>query len=87
MDKAINHVDAQKIIAFIGKKHPGVIEWVNLLKITQDQEDDSCLIFDFSYRKKQRSGLNYITAVIVLSPDSWIPIELPIFEQVTAPSN
>ncbi len=87
MDKAINHVDTQKIIAFIGKKCLGVMEQVNLLKITQDQEDDSCLIFDFSYREKQRSGLNYITAVIVLSPDSWTPIDLPIFEQMTAPSN
>ena len=87
MDIAINHVDTQKIIAFIERKCPGIMEQVSLLKISQDQEDGASLILDFCYKEKQRGGLNYITAVILLSPDSWSPIDLPIFEQMTAPSN
>lgn len=87
MDTAINHVSPQKIIAFIERTCPGIMEQVSLLKISQDQEDNACLIFDFRYKKKQRGGLDYITAVILLSPDSWSPIDLPIFEQMTAPSN
>lgn len=87
MDTAINHVNPQKIIAFMERKCPGIMEQVSLLKITQDQEDDACLIFDFRYKEKQRGGLDYITAVIILSPDSWSPIDLPIFEQMTVPSN
>lgn len=87
MDTAINHVDTQMIIAFIARKHPGIMEQVSLLKISQDQENDACLIFDFYYKEKQRGGLDYITAVIVLAPDNWSPVDLPIFEQMTAPSN
>lgn len=87
MDKAIDHIDTQKIVAFIRKKNPGIMERVSLMRITQDWEDASSLILDFRYKEKQNSGLNFITAIIVLSPGSSTPIDLPIFEQTTAPSN
>lgn len=87
MDTAINHVGTQKIIGFIEKKHPGIMKRVSLIRITQDWEDALSLILDFRYKEKQHGGLDYITAVIALSPDSWFPVDLPIFEQMTAPSN
>ena len=65
MNTAINHVNLQKIIAFMERKCPGIMEQVSLLKITQDQEDDACLIFDFRYKEKQRGGLDKMFQLFV----------------------
>lgn len=87
MGKAIHHADTQKIIGYIEEKRPGIMERVSLIRITQDWEDALSLILDFRYKEKQHGGLDYITAVISLAPDSWFPVDLPIFEQMTAPLN
>lgn len=89
MKKAIFHaIDPQRISEFIERHHPGIMAKVELVKITQDWEDPSALFLDFQYKRKQRDGMQYITAIIVFNPrKNWEPVALPMFERVTATSD
>ena len=88
MEKAIYHMNPKAIADYITGRHPGIMKLVDLLKITQDWEDPSSLILDFQYREEQSDGMQYITAIMVLDPEqNWTPADLPLFEQMTAPSN
>ena len=89
MKKAIFHaVDMQRISAFIECNHPGTMAKVELVKITQDLDDPSALILDFQYKRKQRDGMQYITAIMIFNPrKGWEPVALPMFERVTATSD
>ena len=87
MDKAIYHVNVQGIADFIDFMHPGIMSQVDLIKIAADREDLHSLILDFRYKVSQADGMDYITAIVVFSSeDEWMPVSLPLFEAMTAPS-